>query len=385
MIIRPYTESDHLSWNSYVDQHPEATNCHLPAWRDIIQQTYGHKNYYLLAEDSSQIMGILPLIHVRSLLFGSTLVSMPFLNYGGILADNPVTEEALLDEAIKIAGKLKANNIELRQLHPLHCSDSHGRDIVPSDLSFSSNSSRPDDPTTQRPNDPVAQRPDDAVPLLSTNKVRMLLELPDSSDDLLRSFKSKLRSQINRPIKEGMEAIVGGAELLDDFYAVFSENMRDLGSPVHSRLLFANVLHYLDGNAKLVVVKHRNRIVASALILLFKDVFEVPWASSLRQYNSLSPNMLLYWTMLEFASNRKYHYFDFGRSTPGEGTARFKEQWGAKQHPLFWYSAFLKKGRATQSAIGSESKRDLAEAIWQKLPISFANWIGPRIRSGIPL
>lgn len=217
-----------------------------------------------------------------------------------------------------------------------------------------------------------------------THKVRMLLKLPDSKEELLKSFKSKLRSQISRPQKEGMNAVVGGVELLDFFYEVFSINMRDLGSPVHSKKLFKQIIHEFPKNIKIGIVKYQNIAVAAGLIFCFRDTIEIPWASSLKQFNRFSPNMLLYWKLMEYACDQGFEYFDLGRSSPDEGTQRFKEQWGAKPFPLYWQSICL-NGKAMKADYSGNSRFGVAVQLWKMLPISVANRIGPKIRKSIAL
>ena len=147
----------------------------------------------------------------------------------------------------------------------------------------------------------------------------MLLDLPDSSEEMMKSFKSKLRSQIKRPLKDGLVAKIGKSELIDDFYSVFCANMRDLGSPVHGKKMITTVMA-LFGEAANIVMVYKDKIpVACSLVIGFRDVLENPWASSLRQFSRFSPNMLLYWTMLAFACDNGYRKFDFGRSTPRRG------------------------------------------------------------------
>ncbi len=362
MNIRYFTESDKPSWDAYVQDHPNSTNCHLAGWKDVIEEAYGHRTYYLLAEESSKLIGILPLVQVKSFIFGNNLVSMPFLNYGGILADNGEVEEALLAEALELSKKLKAKNLELRHLHPL-------QSLSPAD---------------QNPPQASSLSPHAGF-CVQAHKVRMVLELPATAEDLWNSFKAKLRSQINRPIKEGMETVIGGKELLGDFYHIFAINMRDLGSPVHSKSLFRKVKDHLGDRIRIVIVRHQGLSVAGALIVRFRDTVEVPWASSLRKYNSLSPNMLLYWALLKFACDQGCHFFDFGRSTPGEGTEKFKAQWGAKPQPLYWYSLEPMDERKLQVDLGSQEARTLAENVWRRFPVVLANLVGPRLRAGIPL
>jgi lipid II:glycine glycyltransferase (peptidoglycan interpeptide bridge formation enzyme) len=179
----------------------------------------------------------------------------------------------------------------------------------------------------------------------------------------MKSFKSKLRSQINKPVKEGLKTKIGGLELLDDFYTVFSINMRDMGSPVHSKMLIENVLKEFPGKARIAVVYNVSQPVASCV---------------------MSPNMLLYWSMLEYACDNGFNCFDFGRSSPEEGSYKFKQQWGAKPAQLYWHGISFNKLWKTE---GKSEKSKFGKAIqcWKKLPVSATKIIGPMIRKYIGL
>jgi FemAB-related protein (PEP-CTERM system-associated) len=200
----------------------------------------------------------------------------------------------------------------------------------------------------------------------------------------MKSFKSKLRSQIKKPLKEGLNSKVGGLELLEDFYKVFSINMRDLGSPLHSKEIMRNTLEEFPDTARIVIVHKDNQSLACGLIVGFKNILENPWASALREYSRLSPNMLLYWSMLEYACDNGFSSFDFGRSSPSEGTYKFKEQWGAEPSPLNWHYISL-NGRAADAEIDEKSKFEKAIRYWQKLPVPVTRIIGPMIRKHIGL
>jgi FemAB-related protein (PEP-CTERM system-associated) len=385
-VVKIIDSSDNDLWDEYVLGHPESTLYHLSAWQNIIKKTYGHKTYYLAAfnDDSAhytrntrrkeikatnntskgqnnavnfnKIVGILPLVHLKNFIFGCSLISLPFFDMGGILADNEKVEETLLLKARKIAKQLKTSKIELRHLElPVYFKNSESNRSK-DELSYTS----------------------------KQHKVRMLLALPDSSNALMKSFKAKLRSQIKKPIKEGLECKIGGPELLGDFYNVFLVNMRDLGSPIHSLKLMKNVFKAFPNSAKIVVVYKSDEPLASSIVVGFKDVLENPWASALRKYSRLSPNMLLYWTMLEYACDNGFKYFDFGRSTRDEGTYKFKEQWGAKPKPLYWQYLSL-NGRPINEASFERPKFNMAVKYWQKLPIAVTKVIGPMIRKHIAL
>lgn len=219
----------------------------------------------------------------------------------------------------------------------------------------------------------------------SSQKVRMVMELKGDSHSLWKSFKPKLRSQIRKPEKEGLVSRIGGLGLLDDFYRVFCVNMRDLGSPVHSKALIKGVLEEYPEFSKLQVV-YRDKIpIGAGLIIHFRDTVNIPWASTLRQFNPLSPNMMLYWNFLKYAADNGYRKFDFGRSTPQEGTYKFKEQWGAEPNLLFWQ--YWEKNHSREPSDGVDNKRKYGSlvSVWKRFPLPIANFMGPVIRRHISL
>ncbi len=418
--IKKITQPETDAWDTYVNAHPKATLYHLSTWKNIIKKTYGHKTYYLMAVNSSKltddsseersrtdyepsainyelnpdnVVGILPLVHLKHFLFGNSLISIPFFDIGGILANDEETENALLSKAIKLGKELKANNIELRHIQPLSWLGNSSKLIDDSsqpNLNFSFRQRRSKvsqfhlETEKIKKSNQSCQSCQKKYIATKSHKVRMLLKLPESSETLMKSFKSKLRSQVKKPIKEGLVSKVGGIELLDDFYKVFSINMRDLGSPLHSKKLIMHVLEAFPGKARIVLVYKDSEPLACSLIAGFNDTLENPWASALRQYNRLSPNMLLYWTMLEYACDNGYKFFDFGRSTPDEGTYKFKEQWGAKPEPFHWHYISLNSQPINEDT-SKKSKFDKAIQYWQKLPVPVTKILGPMIRKHIGL
>ena len=344
MQIRTATENDQPVWDTYVLNHPEGLSYQLFAWKRAVKKAYGHDAHYLLAEEGSEICGILPLIDFRIPFFGSSLISLPYCDAGGILADSPEIGRELLQNATSFAEE-SGSKCQIRS-------------TVAIESELSSN----------------------------TNKVRMLLELPTDSKQLQAGLKAKLRSQVKKPIRDGLTANLGGAELLTQFHKVFAENMRDLGSPVHSyRWLEAVVAAYGEHCRVAVVYTAEGIPAAAGIVLLHKNTVSIPWASALRKYNRLNPNMLLYWTFLSFSADNGYCCFDFGRSTPGEGTYRFKEQWGAKPHSLHWYDYPSIEYSPEEQPTRPATVRQFVESIWQKLPLGLANSLGPRLRKYISL
>ncbi len=330
-------------WNLYVESNPKSQLYHLWEWKEIIQKTSGHPVYNFFAQDSEgKIRGVFPFTFLKSRLFGRYCVSLPYFNHGGMLGDSAEIEQALLDAAIETIEPQRATHLEIR------CH---------------------------------AEKPFDLP--VKTSKVAMYLDLPDDPEQLFKSFSSKLRSQIRRPEKEGMDFKAGGGELLSDFYEVFAINMRDLGTPVYTKKFFQNIMEKFSRQSWLGVVYYQGQPVASGLVIGYKKMMEIPWASSLRAYNRLSPNMMLYWGLLKLAIEKGYTCFDFGRSTPGDGTHKFKQQWGTRQHQLYWYY-WLRGGDSLPELNPDNPTYKLAISIWQKLPIWLTKIIGPSIVKNLP-
>ncbi len=338
---RTYDEG--IAWDRYVSSHSRASGYQLMGWRRVVQKAFGHRTFYLMARDEQgEIRGVLPLVLVSSRLFGRFLVSMPFVNYGGVLTESFDAQSALLETAATQAPRLGATHIELRHERLLY-------------LDWAS----------------------------KQHKVSMRLDLPREPETLWKQFPSKLRSQIRRAQKEQLTVRIEGVEILDDFYRVFARNMRDLGTPVYGRRFFEAILEEFPKDARICAVYLERQPVAAGILYGFNDTIEIPWASSDRRYNHLSPNMLLYSAALEYACREGFATFDFGRSTPSSGTYRFKEQWGAHPVPLYWYH-WSCDGRTEPNISPANPKYELAVKLWKKLPVTLTRLIGPSIVKNIP-
>ena len=211
----------------------------------------------------------------------------------------------------------------------------------------------------------------------------MRLALPDTVDDLWSAFSSKLRAQIRRPQKEGANCVMGGIELLDQFYSVFGRNMRDLGTPVYPKNLFIEIFDRFSERVRLFVVHMNDQPVAAGYTIGHRNTLEIPSASSLREFNRYSPNMLLYWSVLQYAIRQGYEIFDFGRTSRDSGPYRFKKQWGAEAQELIWYY-ILQQGDELPQINPDNPKFRFAVNVWRRLPVPVANFLGPRVVKHLP-
>lgn len=334
--------NDGKEWDAFVAASPAGTVDHLWGWREVISRAFGHESVYLTVRRGASIVGGLPLVLVRSRLFGRSVVSMPFLNHGGILGDDLDAVATLVDAARQVAIDFRASHVELRH-------------------------------TVRRCPDLPCRR----------HKLSMKLALAPTVDAVWTGLDRKVRNQVRKAQKEQLQAEFGGIELVDEFYAVFARNMRDLGTPVYSKQLFVSTLTTFVDRARVFVVRHGGRTAAAGVSIVHGGTVLNPWASSLREFRHLSPNMLLYWTMIEQAVNAGATTFDFGRSSPDSGTHQFKRQWGAVETPMCWEYVLLSRAEAPDQG-PSNPKFDRAVRAWQSLPLSIANVLGPRIARHLP-
>jgi FemAB-related protein (PEP-CTERM system-associated) len=339
--ICPPEQSKREAWDAYVCRSRHAGPYHLHGWRRVIERSYGHRGYYLWAHENDVTKGILPLIFIRSMLFGRSFVSLPFVDEGGICAEDDQTRDQLYREAFRLFVDHKADFLDLR----------HRR---PSGLEIPSHGS----------------------------KVTLVLPVADDPDRIWNSFDAKVRNQVRKASRSGLTASWNGAERLSDFYRIFSVHMRDLGSPVHSRRFFEAILNEFPNDAKLILVHKGSNIIGGGICLSFKDALYVPWASSLTEYFPLCPNHLLYWEAIRWGCEKGYKRFDFGRSSPGGGTYRFKKQWGAHEEPLHWQSVSRRGEQASVLQTGDPRYR-WALQVWRHLPLAITNRVGPFLRKQI--
>jgi FemAB-related protein (PEP-CTERM system-associated) len=313
-----------------------------PAWLLALHEGLGHEPICLEAQRGGQTVGLLPLARVRSLLFGRFLVSLPYLNYGGVLAADEDVRAILIECAVAHAARMKAKHLELRHEDPVDHPALNGR---------------------------------------RDDKVHMRLDLPATGDELWKSLDPKVRNQVRKGEKAGLEVVWAGAEGVPGFYEVFSANMRDLGTPVYGAALFRAIFRHFPEQAEVCVVRLGERPVAAALLLHGWGVTEVPSASSLRAFNHTCANMLMYWHLLQRAIGRRQAVFDFGRSTTGGSTFKFKKQWGARPCPAVWQYATQGEPAGLRP---DNPKFQLAVRAWRKLPVWLTRLIGPPIVRGIP-
>ncbi|MDB6091113.1 MAG: hypothetical protein JWN85_3897 [Gammaproteobacteria bacterium] len=338
-------EHPSADWDPFVRARPAASVYLLGGWALLARHVFGHAAYFIEARDQARnLVGVLPLVRQKSLLFGDSLTSVPFFNYGGALADTAELTQALMEHARSLAQQLGCDHLEFRD---------------------------------------AQQRPGEWR--VRTDKVTLLLDLPADFDALSKQLGAKLRSQVKRAERETPSVRVGGAALLDDFYDVFCRTMRDLGTPVYPRRFFAQILERCGHDCLLVVIDRGGQPAAAAFLVISNGRAEIPWAACREDAKPAGFNMKLYWEVLRAVIERGCRQFDFGRSTIDSGTYRFKLQWGARALQLYWHR--WERGAATAEVAAPASEGRVmrcATAIWKRLPLRVANTLGPLVSPSLP-
>jgi serine/alanine adding enzyme len=326
------------TWRRIVESSTDASLAHAPEWLPIIRRAYGHDPFYLSAEDDHGGHAVLPAFVVRRPLLGAVVTSMPFLDSGGPCGSSPALRRILIEHLIAEARGIGAKSIELRSADRID----------------------------------IGTRP-------AEHKVNMTRPMPGDPDRLWQELDKDVRYQIRKAERSGLTIESGGVERLGSFYDIFAMRMRDLGSPVHAPEFLAAVLEHFGARARVLLVQRGQATIGGLITVAFKDRLTVPWASCLKEYFSLCPNMLLYWEAMRRACIDGFRRFDFGRSSRDSGTHRFKCQWGAQEEPLFWYTIPTSLSPSRSRPDGNRSVAFLSRT-WQHLPLSVTRQVGPRLR-----
>jgi len=342
-----FSNENRAVWDAYVKGHPGATIAHPIGWKDVMEQGLGHRSRYLIALDGDQVRGVLPLVLVKTWWRSRYLISLPWIDYGGILADDADTERLLLEKARQTAENDRAEFVEFRSVHA-------GSQDLP----------------------------------LREDKVTFVLDLDADPEIPWKAFNAKLRNQIRKAQKSDVKVEFGRQDRLNDFYKVFAWKMRDLGTPVWGREFFNSILTTFDNpdspvNAKLVLIRKDDDIIAGGLLLAFKDRLYVPSAASYRSALKYCPNHALYWEVIKKGCEKGYREFDFGRSTIDGATYKFKIQWVPEPRPLTW-QYYLNTVDEVPSLNPDNSRFDLLIRMWRKLPLPVANFLGPKVIRNFP-
>ncbi len=334
-------EGEEAEVHEYILGHSQVTFCHHPGWVKVLQEAYGKTvRFLLLRDEEGALAGAVPIVDVSSRIFGKQWVSLPYQDYGGPLASSPVAESVLVD-ALKREAILQGCRLDLRCGSPL--------------TSY--------------------------YPAPVNDKVAMTLSLEGLTEPIYwKQLNAQVRNQVRKAEKSQVSLKRGGLDQLDAFYSVFCDNSRNLGSPAHSRRFFESVLRHVPGT-EIVTAWREGRCIGGLVRIRFQGTVAIPWAATIKEERIHCANNAMYYDSICMAFRDGFNRVDFGRSTRGEGTFRYKAQWLAQASPLPWYQ-FDVQGRALDQLTHAKSSTGLrlVSQVWTRLPLSFANKLGPYLR-----
>jgi FemAB-related protein (PEP-CTERM system-associated) len=331
--IKRYARDDADRWDAFVGAADGATFFHRAAWRDIIEHELGHRAHYLYAERDGSISGILPLVEIRSRLFGHALISTPFCVYGGVVATDADSEASLTKSAAELADKLRVDYLELRNREP----GSTGWPVKDLYVGF--------------------RKP-----------------ISGDHDANLKAIPRKQRAMVRKGIAAGLEARCGND--IDAFYRVYAESVRNLGTPVLPRRWYARLQQTFGKDCEVTVVTHNGKPMAAVMSFYFRDEVHPYYGGSVRQGRDVAANDFMYWSVMQRAADRGARLFDFGRSKQDTGSYHFKKHWGFEPEPLP-YAYHLARAKDIPNVSPTNRKYSLFIKGWQRLPLPIANALGP--------
>lgn len=337
---RPLESGAHPAWDAFVHAHPQGTFFHLSTWRDVIARAFGHRTYYVAAERDGAITGVLPLVHMRSLLFGNTLMSTPFCVYGGPLSADDESAQLLLRYAEQLCKETGASAVEFRH-----------RDMVESEW---------------------VERPELYVTFRK--------EISGSDDANMKAIPRKQRAMVRKGIQNGLTGVL--LRSADPLHRIYAESVRNLGTPVFSRQYFQTLLDAFPDTSDVVTVLRDGTPVASVLNFYHRGEVLPYYGGGSSLARSCAGNDFMYWDVMRRAASRGCHLFDFGRSKLGTGSYAFKRNWGFEPKPLH-YRYHLRAGAGIPDNNPLNPKYRLFVAAWKRLPLPVANLLGPSIVRGL--
>lgn len=339
MIIKQLDPSDQGSaqrWDAFVQANPEATFFHRADWQHIIRDVFRHPTYFLYAEAAGEIQGVLPLAHVKSMLFGNALIALPFAVYGGVAASSPEAALALEAEAQKLARKLDVAHLEFRNVEPRHA-DWPKQDLY----------------------------------------VTFRKEILPDVDANMQAIPRKQRAMVRKGIKNGLISSIDTNA--DRFFKLFADNVHRHGTPAMPKRYFEALLRVFGKDCEVLTVTTADgQLLSSVLSFYFRDEVLPYYAGDDESARNLAANDFKYWELMRRACERGIKLFDYGRSKVGTGPYAFKKNWGFEPQPLHYEYCLYKLDAIPQNNPNNAKYKLFIEA-WRRMPIGLANWLGPHI------
>jgi FemAB-related protein (PEP-CTERM system-associated) len=333
VTINKVSNNQQQAWDNYVNRHPEGTFFHLFGWKLVIEQAYSHETCYLVANQGERIVGVLPLGHINSRLFGNALISNPFCVYGGAIADNDAVRGQLETAAEQEALKRNVDFLELRNLRITQ------KDWLVKELYYTFRKEIDQDPEVN-----------------------------------MNAIPRKQRAMVRKGIKAGLSSHI--EEEIDTFFKIYSTSVRNHGTPVFPKKYFRLLKHVFGDQCEVRVVNSGDESISTVMSFYFRDEVLPYYGGGLPVARSVKAFDYMYWDLMQTVCQRGIRIYDYGRSKKGTGSYSFKKNWGFVPKPLP-YQYRLVKSNEMPEINPLNPKYQLFIKAWRRLPLPLANAIGP--------
>ncbi len=330
---------DQARWDAFVESCPEATFFHRSGWKTVLERAFGHRAHFLFALRNGKIEGVLPLGHIRSLLFGNSLISIPFCVYGGVAANTEEARSALTQAGVVLAEQLRVDYLELRYLEP------QNQDWPRKEL-----------------------------------YVTFRKEIDPDPEKNLSVIPRKQRAVVRKGIKSDLVSVID--DDIERFYYAYSTSVRNLGTPVFSRKYFRILKEVFGEVCEILTIESEGRVASSVMSFYFRDEVLPYYGGGTAEARQLKANDFMYWELMRRAAERGCKVFDYGRSKQGTGSYSFKKHWGFEPQPLN-YEFKLVEAKELPDINPLNPKYQFFIKAWQRLPLSVSLWIGPLISKNL--
>lgn len=334
--VHALTEADYARWDSFVLECPEASFFHRAGWQRVIARSFGHRTHYLFATRDGAIKGVLPLVEIRSRLFGHSLISNAFCVSGGPVATEEGARAVLDAKAEEILKECGAQYLEYRN-------PPKSKDAWSSRVGLYAGFSGP---------------------------------LPAAEDANLKQIPRKQRAVVRKAIESDLAWEIENS--VDRLYDLYALSVRNLGTPVFGKAYFANLLETFAPDCDVLTISSGGTPVASVLNFYFRDRVMPFYTGSVPGARRLGANDLMYWRLMRHAAARGCTVFDFGRSKVGTGPYDFKKNWGFVAQPIV-HQFLMRAGGQVPENNPLNPRYRLMIALWKRLPLFVANRVGPLI------
>lgn len=332
-MIKELDVGNYCRWDDFVQNNADATFFHLSGWQEVISKAFGHKTYFLYVENDNQISGILPLVHIKSFLFGNNLVSIAPCVYGGIVANDELSYLELDNAACRLAESLAVDCLEMRNK---------------------------EHKTPDRP--------------FKNLYVSFSKELDSDVEKNFLAIPRKQRAMVRKGIDAGLVSVIDTT--IDRLYQAYSESVRNLGTPVFSKKYFQTLKDVFGNQCEILSVEYKGQLIASVMSFYFRDEILPYYGGGTDLARELKGNDFMYWEVMRRAVEKGVKIFDYGRSKIGTGSYSFKKNWGFVPKPLF-YEFYLVKSESMPDINPLNPKYQYFIAAWKRLPLAVSQWVGP--------